>query len=350
MGHRRGRSVATKRRLAIIGALIAVGAVGLGWQGKRNGADPERLLLHGNIDIRQVDLSFRDPERIERVEVQEGERVSRGQLLATQALERFQYAKDQAAATLAVRQHQLDKLLHGSRPQEIRKAGNDVKAAEAAVVLAEKELARMKSLVTRKLGSVESVDKAKAQYDSARENLQALQQQYALTEIGPRREDIRAAQAQVEADRAALQLAEKAWNDAHLYAPQDGVVQNRILEPGDMAGAQTPVLTLALTQPLWARTYLAETDLGKVRHGAPASVYSDSFPGKAYPGWVGYISPTAEFTPKSVETSELRTSLVYQIRVFVCDSQDQLRLGMPVSVTIDTRQPPLAQPGCDPRP
>lgn len=342
--------MATKRRLAIIGALIAVGAIGLGWQGRRNGNDPDVLLLHGNIDIRQVELSFRDPERIERVEVQEGERVERGQLLATQALERFQYAKDQASATLAVRQHQLDKLLHGSRPQEIRKAGNDVKAAEAAVVLAEKELARLKTLVARKLSSVESVDRAKAQYDSARESLHALQQQYALAEIGPRREDIRAAQAQVEADRAALQLAEKAWTDAHLYAPQTGVVQNRILEPGDMAGPQTPVLTLALPEPLWARTYLAETDLGKVRPGAPASVYSDSFPGKAYPGWVGYISPTAEFTPKSVETSELRTSLVYQIRVFVCDSQDQLRLGMPVSVTIDTRQQPSAQPGCGPRP
>nr|WP_305910312.1 efflux RND transporter periplasmic adaptor subunit [Methylomarinum sp. Ch1-1]MDP4523002.1 efflux RND transporter periplasmic adaptor subunit [Methylomarinum sp. Ch1-1] len=129
------------------------------------------------------------------------------------------------------------------------------------------------------------------------------------------------------------------WQDAHLYAPDDGVIQNRMLEPGDMADAQTPVFTLALTDPVWARVYASETDLGKLRPGMVAEIRSDSFPDQAYQGWVGYISPTAEFTPKAVETVELRTSLVYQVRVYACNPKHQLRLGMPVTVSIKLIQP-----------
>ena len=110
-----------------------------------------------------------------------------------------------------VQQHQLDKLLHGSRRQEIGKAGDDIKSAEAAVLLAKTELERLQTLAVKKLTSTESVDKAKAQYDEARESLSALKEQYSLTAVGPRREDIQAAQARLKADEAALQLAKKSW-------------------------------------------------------------------------------------------------------------------------------------------
>lgn len=335
-----------KQGMVVIGVLIGAGLLAMGFYSANNRQPQDFLTLYGNIDIRQVELSFHDAERIEQILVQEGEAVRRGQLLAVQATERLQYSRDQAAARVEVQQHQLDKLVHGSRPQEIGKAGNEVKAAAAAAELAKKALVRMQALVKRKLTSAESVDRAQAQYDEAAQRLKALQQQYDLTEIGPRGEDIQAARAQLKADQAALQLADKALADTKLYAPQDGIIQNRILEPGDMANAQKPVLTLALRQPLWARVYAAETDLGRLRPGLPATLASDSFPGKRYSGWLGYVSPTAEFTPKAVETSELRTSLVYQLRVYACDPDGQLRLGMPVTVTIDTRQTPVPQPGC----
>ncbi len=122
--------------------------------------------------------------------------------------------------------------------------------------------------------------------------------------------------------------------DASLYAPCDGVVQNRILEVGDMASPQNTVYTVALTDPVWVRAYVAEPDLGKVFEGMQAKVITDSFPDKTYEGWVGFISPTAEFTPKPVETRELRTNLVYQIRVFVKNPENELRLGMPATVKI----------------
>ncbi len=119
-------------------------------------------------------------------------------------------------------------------------------------------------------------------------------------------------------------LAQRQFDDTRLYAPSDGVVEDRILEPGDMASPATPVLTIALPSPLWVRAYAPESELGRIRLGMKARVSADSYPDRAYDGWIGYISPTAEFTPKTVETPELRTALVYQLRVYVCDARGEL--------------------------
>ena len=99
-----------------------------------------------------------------------------------------------------------------------------------------------------------------------------------------------------------------------------------------MASPQKPVYSLAITDPKWIRAYVSEPDLGKVQPRMKASIMVDSFPDQRFEGWVGFISPVAEFTPKSVQTSELRTSLVYEVRVFVSDPTDVLRLGMPATV------------------
>ena len=160
-----------------------------------------------------------------------------------------------------------------------------------------------------------------------------------LAVAGSRKEDIAAARATLEANRAALAIARKQLADAALYAPAAGIIQDRILEPGDMASPQHPVYTLALTDPVWVRAYVPGPELGKLHPGMRAEVSTDSYPGKRYRAWIGFISPTAEFTPKAVETTEVRTSLVYQVRVFVCNPQDQVRLGMPATVTIPLDQP-----------
>ena len=106
-----------------------------------------------------------------------------------------------------------------------------------------------------------------------------------------------------------------------------------------MASPQRPVFTLALTNPIWIRAYVPQTDMGKIFPGMRAQINTDSYPDKTYEGWVGYISPTAEFTPKSVETPEVRTELVYQVRVYACNPRNELRLGMPATVTIPLDQP-----------
>jgi HlyD family secretion protein len=103
-----------------------------------------------------------------------------------------------------------------------------------------------------------------------------------------------------------------------------------------MASPQKPVFTLAITNPKWVRAYVSEPDLGKLHEGMAAAIAVDSFPGRRFEGWVGFISPVAEFTPKAVQTEELRTSLVYEVRVFVQDPSDVLRLGMPATVYLNT--------------
>jgi HlyD family secretion protein len=156
---------------------------------------------------------------------------------------------------------------------------------------------------------------------------------------GPRKEDIAAAERHLEALQANLSLLEIRLGDTTLKAPKAGVIESRILEPGEMAGPTRPVFVLALTDPKWVRAYIPEPELGRIRLGMKASVLSDSYPGKSIDGWVGFISPVAEFTPRSVETEDLRTKLVYEARVFVHDDRDMLRLGMPVTVLIDEHAP-----------
>ena len=169
------------------------------------------------------------------------------------------------------------------------------------------------------------------------------QQTLRLAQIGPRKEDIAQAEAQLQAARAQLALLQAQLNDAVLAAPMNATVRTRLMEPGEMASPQRPVFSLAITDPKWARAYVSETELGQVHPGMKASITADAFPHRSFDGWVGFISPVAEFTPKTVQTTDLRTSLVYEIRVFVKDPKDELRLGMPVTAHL-----PLS-PGSDAR-
>ncbi len=325
-----------KKPRKIILILIAIAVLVLvGWYlNPGSKTDENQLALFGNIDIRQISLSFHDPEHIAEMKVKEGDQVEKGQLLAIQDLDRFQYAIESAEAKTEAQRQVVTRLVTGSRPEDIRKAKADVKSVEAAVTFAKKELERMQNLVKKRLTSKESVDRARSEYVAAREKMYALKEQQELVVIGPRQEDIAEAKALLKANESDLKLAKKVWRDGHLYAPEKGIIQDRILEPGDMADSRTPVYTLALIDPVWARVYVPEKQLGKLKYGLSAQISTDSYPGKIYNGWVGFISPTAEFTPKTVETRELRTNLVYQVRVFACNPQNELRLGMPVTVNI----------------
>lgn len=324
-------------------ALIVAFAVAAAWWFKHNDNVPaDTLQLHGNVDIRQVELAFNGSERIAQVLVREGERVKRDQLVAVLDTERLKQGVAQAEAQVAAQRQVVARLVAGSRPQEIRKAQADVQAAQVDLRNARATYERDQELATRRFISQQQADNSRAAADAAQARFNAAQEALRLLEAGSRKEDIAAAKATLAAYEAALALAQRNLADASLRAPVDGVVENRILEPGDMASPQKAVLTLALTDPLWVRAYVSEVDLGKIRTGARAEITTDSFPGKRYRGWIGFISPTAEFTPKSVQTREVRTALVYQVRAFVCTHTDELRLGMPATVTVQLDQPPPA--------
>jgi HlyD family secretion protein len=325
--------------------LIVVGAAGAAifWYFFDDQQPDDRLYLYGNVEIRQAHLALESPGRISAIHVQEGDRVAAGKVLAEVDARRYKARVTRAEAQVAAQEDVLDRLLAGSRPEEIAAARARVRAAEAALEEARKIFRRSRDLAQSQFVSQQQLDRHQAALDAARASLDAEKQMLALAIQGPRQEDIDAARATLAARRAELSLAREELADTRLTAPVGGVIRDRILEPGDMASPAKPVLTLALTSPLWIRAYVEEPDLGKIAPGMPAEVRTDSYPDKHYTGWVGYIAPTAEFTPKQVQTTELRSKLVYQVRIFVCDPQNELRLGMPATVTLTPGAP--AQPG-----
>lgn len=328
-----------KIRRIILLLVIALGiGAGTYFYTQRKSEPRNRLYLYGNVDIRQVQLAFHATGRIDALSVQEGDLVKPGQLVAELDPVRYEAAEAQASAEVAAKNQVLARLLAGSRPEVVREAREHVKAEEANLKDAKALYERMKFLVRTGSTSKQKFDDTETAFKSAGANLKAAKQKLILAVKGPRKEDIALARAQLRASEAALKLAERELTDTKLYAPKAGVIQDRILEAGDMAFPETPVFTLALTNPVWVRAYISEPDLGKVSSGMKAYLTTDSFPGKKYEGWIGFISPTAEFTPKQVQTTELRTKLVYRLRIYACNPQNELRLGMPVTVTIPLNQ------------
>ena len=329
----------------VILLLVAAGGIagGAWWFSRGERAASNMLVLHGNVDVRQVELAFNASERIVEVLVREGDHVKKGQVLARLDADRLQHAVEQAKAQVAAQQQVVARLVAGARPEEIRKARAELEAAAVDARNARANYLREQDLAKQHFISQQQADNAKAAAEAAEARLKAAREALHLLEQGSRKEDIAAARATLAAQQAALEITQHNLDEATLYAPADGVIENRILEPGDMASPQKAVFTLALTDPLWVRAYVSEPDLGKLLIGSRAGIGTDSHPDKTYRGWVGFISPTAEFTPKSVETREVRTALVYQVRIFVCAAEGGLRLGMPATITIALDQPPPAE-------
>jgi len=311
--------------------------------GSAQDAQQNELLLYGNVDIRETQLSFNGSEHIAEISVEEGAEVKKGQLLARLHDGILRAQLQEAQAQLEAQVQAVNKLKAGARVEEINKSRAEWKAAEAQSKVALSSYERLASLLAMRAATPEDVDQAKALADSSTSQAEAIKNAYLIMKSGSRIEDVAAAEAILKSREAAVLLVQQRLDDAKLIAPADGIIRNRILEVGSMAFPQTPVMTLAFVDPVWVRAYLPEPALGKVAIGSKARIYTDSFPDKVYEGWVGYISPTAEFTPKNIQTSELRTRLVYSVRIFACNPQKELRLGMPATVRIDISTPPAQQ-------
>jgi len=343
-----------RRRVIILLAIVAVaGAAGLAWWYTHRTSATSELVLYGNVDLRQADLAFNDSGRIAEVLAQEGDAVKQGQVLARLDTSRLNPQIAQAEAQVAGQKAAVDKLHNGSRPEEIAQAKASVDAAKADADNARTQSQRLTSLAASPSGRASvterDVDAAKAAEDSADARLDVSQRALDLTVAGPRAEDIAQAEAQLKATDAQLALLNQQLKDADLLAPVAGVVRSRLMEPGEITSPQRPVFSLAIVDPKWVRAYASEPDLVRLGSGMRASVTVDGLPGRRFDGWIGFVSPVAEFTPKSVQTEELRTSLVYEVRVFVKDEQNTLRLGMPATVHL-ADLPQTASSGSEAKP
>jgi len=332
----------------LVVVLLLAGLAGfLAWHFTRPAKPADELQLYGNVDLRQVELAFNNNERVTAVLVQEGDHVRAGQVLARLDESRLKPQVEQAEAQVAAQKAIVQRFHNGSRPEEIAQGRANVAAAEADAVNAKAQMQRLRSVAESSAGrgvSKQDLDNAKAALDAAEAKLEVNRRALDLLVAGPRKEDTAQAEAQLRADEAQLALLRRQLADATLIAPLDAVVRSRLMEPGDMASPAKPVFTLAIVNPKWVRAYMSEPDLAKVRPGMAAYVSVDSFPGRRFEAWVGFVSSVAEFTPKPVQTEELRTKLVYEVRVFVKDPADDLRLGMPATVHLELSGIPMTQP------
>ncbi|HSN72769.1 MAG TPA: secretion protein HlyD [Steroidobacteraceae bacterium] len=322
-------------KLKIVAAvlLLAAGAV-VAWWWLDGLDDSEALTLYGNVDIREVDLGFRVGGRLASMQVDEGDEVVAGETLAR--LDPQPYEEAVAAAEARVQQATaaLRKLETGSRPEEIEQARARVAEARAAFENAEREAQRQQGLVESGASSEKAYEAARARREQTAAALASARAALELAQAGFRDEDVAAGRAELAAAEADLQRARTQLADTELTAPSAGIVTSRVREPGTVLAAGAPVYTLSLRDPTYVRAYVAEPDLGRVAPGTRVVVTTDSSE-RRYRGQVGFVSPRAEFTPKSVETPDLRTDLVYRLRIVIEDADDGLRQGMPVTVTFD---------------
>lgn len=325
------------KKFAIPLLVIALAAGLGGWWYQHKKANAPSV-YHGNVDIRQVSLAFNGSDRVKEILIQEGDRVEAGQIMARLDTTTLALQLSQAKAQWTVQQQNAQRLRNGSRREEINQTKANLDAAQADATYASQQLQRLQNVhnsTDQNAVSKADLDAARSRYQSAQAKVVVAQNAFQLSKSGPRKEDIDAAIAQADAGQAQVALLEQRMHDAELKAPVAGIVRSRLVEVGDMVSPQIPAFTIALTQPKWVRVYVPETDLSHIHAGDAMQVQIDGSK-QTLDGTVGYISSVAEFTPKTVQTEELRTSLVYEVRVQVNDPDNILRLGMPATVTFKT--------------
>ncbi len=322
-----------KRGLIVAVAILVLGGAGwFAWSYLGPGASPDQLF--GNVEIRQVDLAFNSEGAVMMMSKREGDPVHAGETIATLDPATYQSAVTLSQARRDAAQGELTKLLNGNRPEDIQQARANVANAKAMLANAQVTLQRQQALVTTNVVSHQAVDDAQRAQDIA--IAQVSLSQAALAEMlnGPRTEDIDIARAQLRQSEAALALAQTELARTVLHAPSDGVVMTRVIEPGTVVMPTSVIYSVAITSEVWVRAFVPETMLAQVSPNRVVRVFTDGRPDRPYEGRIGYVSPTAEFTPKTVETPELRTQLVYRIRIRLTAPDDGIRQGQPVTIEL----------------
>jgi HlyD family secretion protein len=386
-----------KKRIVIILLVVALGIGGYLWYTGAFARKGNSILVSGNLELTQVDLSFKtagklverrvdegnwvkqgdliarlDPVELQRTNVRDkslviGAKSNYDQLVTSIAFQKATLESDIAArvAELNVAQAKLDTLLNGSRQQEIQQSAAAVNDAKAQLEFARLDWERSQTLFKNDDISKQQYDQARTKFESATAMLRQAEEKDSMVREGPRKEDIAGARADVARAQAAVKTAEanrlevqrreqelaqrqseiqrteaqagisqKQLSDTEIYTPIDGVVLVKAAEPGEVLAAGTTVVTVGDLEHPWLRAYINETDLGRVKLGQKVKLTTDSFPNKVYWGQVSYIASEAEFTPKQIQTKEERVKLVYRIKIEVDNKEHELKNNMPVDAEI----------------
>ncbi|HWM94175.1 MAG TPA: HlyD family efflux transporter periplasmic adaptor subunit [Thermoanaerobaculia bacterium] len=330
-----------KKIIPPIVLLAAAGIAGIAvwYYTSRRPENPDgALVASGTVEATDAQLGFQAPGRIVSLTPREGDRVTAGQELARLDRAELEARRAQSQAQVEAAQSALAELEQGSRREEIAQARAALAVTEERRQDAERDLARTRRLFEGGAVSREALDNAQVALDVARAQRTQAAEQVRLVEAGPRQERKAVARAQVSQAEAAVRGVEASLFNTTITAPFDGVVTVRHREPGEVVPAGSPVLTLMDPRSRFVRIYIPENRVGAVRLGTRATITADTYPDKTYPGEVSFIASEAEFTPKSVQTTEERVRLVYEVKVRVTgDPGFDLKPGLPADVRLEVK-------------
>ncbi|RXJ98383.1 hemolysin secretion protein D [Arcobacter sp. CECT 8986] len=294
----------------------------------------ENTKFYGNVDVRTVSLGFRVGGKIQNVYFDEGDTVKKGQIIAKLDNSIYEQSLNNIKAQVLQQTANVNKLKKGYRQEDINKAKATLLQREVAMKKAKKDLQRNTILLNKNSISKQDYDDIKLVYDNAKALYLYAKSNYNLLKNGYEKEDVQAAIAQLQALKAQEELQKINLDDTILKAPTDGTILTRAYEIGSIVNASTPIIDMAKSDEHWIRSYMSEKYLGKIKPGMSAKIYTDSTK-KVYKATVSFISVIAEFTPKNVQTEDLRTDLVYRFRLILNDYDDNIRQGMPVTIKFD---------------
>lgn len=329
-----------KRLIPIVLLIAALAAAGAYFYPRltRKPAPQTEIVLSGNIEAHESLIGFKVPGRIVELPIQEGQQVEAGTLLArledADSLQRVRI--DQASVN--VRESNLALTLAGTREQETRALQQNVLDAQADLEQKKIDYERARNLFAKDELSAQDRDLAATALKRSQATYQSAQERYNQAVEGSRKEDIAIARANLKQAESNLDLSRVNLGYTVLHAPNAGVITVRQAELGEVVSPGSPVVTLADLDHVWLRAYIAETDLGRIHFGQPATITTDTYPGKPFHGLISFISSTAEFTPKSVQTYKERVTLVYRIKIDIDNPNHELKPGMPADAHLDLAQ------------
>ncbi len=308
-------------------AVIALTAIYISQQASL--PDPNTILLSGNIEVTEVDISFKIPGRVVTRLASEGQRIKRGEEVAFLEPEELQQEVLLREAGLQATEAALLELREGYLPEEISQAGAVLQQVQANFNRLQSDYDRQKTLFEGDVISNREFDMSNSAFEVAKAKVYEANEKLSLLKRGIRKEKIAQAAANVSKSKQALALAKTRLRYTKIYSPINGYVLSDNVQGGEYVSPGTPVITVANLEDVWLRAYIDERDLGKIKLGQTVKISVDSYPDKVYLGMVTFISSEAEFTPKNVQTEKERVTLVYRIKIDVPNENLELKPGMP---------------------
>ncbi len=333
-----------KRLIPILILLAAAVAAGVYFYPRltKKPGPTNQLTLSGNIEAHESLVSFKVQGRIVELPVEEGQQVEQGALLARLENADFKQKVRIDEAGVEVRESNLALALAGTREQEVKASQQAVIDSQADLAQKKADYDRAQQLFSKDEITAQERDQAATAVKRSEAALNAAEQRLNEAQEGTRKEDIAIARANLDQAKANLGLSRINENYTTLRAPASGVITVRQAELGEVAAPGSPIVTLADLDHIWLRAYIAETDLGRIHWGQDATISTDTYPGKQYHGRISFISPDAEFTPKSVQTNKERVTLVYRIKIDIENANHELKPGMPADAHIELGDAPAA--------